>query len=77
MKFKVTYATGLSEEIELSDCSSIDEVANRVFGMALDEIQAAGADISIANAAEAAEPEVAQPDDSQPIIEENQDVEAS
>jgi hypothetical protein len=42
MKFNITWATGLIETIEKSDCTELEHVANSMFGRTLSEVEALG-----------------------------------
>ena len=47
MKFKVTYASGLVEEVESSDSSTVEEFINVKFGISVEEVTANGATIEL------------------------------
>ena len=50
MKFKVTYVTGLIEEVVQSDVDSIEGFINSKFGITHDEVCANGTKIEIVDA---------------------------
>ena len=47
MKFKITYVTGLVEEVEQTDVDSIEGFINGKFGITPDEVHAHGTQIEI------------------------------
>ena len=49
MKFKVTYSTGLVEEVEQEDATSLDSFINTKFGLTADEVKAQGTTVEDLN----------------------------
>jgi hypothetical protein len=47
MKFRVTYSNGTTQEVESSDCSSVEAFCNSHFGSAWDEAKANGAMVEV------------------------------
>lgn len=55
MRYKVTYASGSEEEIELSDCENTEAACNRVFGCSQSEAEENGMKIIVADGTTAVE----------------------
>ena len=47
MKFRVTYSNGKTQEVESSDCLSVEAFCNSHFGSAWDEAKANGAMVEV------------------------------